>query len=407
MVYKQYTMNGSRGVPYGWRCPKCGKLNLDAYRVTSSATYDDRGLFVSLDSRQQKARNLLDQSLSKRALNTVLNAENRRFDKINFQCKCSQCDEAPAWSNLSLALPKPLTMIRNLSLAAAVILLVLGYFTSKGDLSRKLPLIAAAAALFVILYAAGLLIRRSRYAAALPAIEALAPENLPHMATSGPELLRRLGEEGMLTSEEAAAIGVPPEQLSQPARSGVAEVLHMRAEELRKQQRSKRILAAVVAVAILLVGGSIFMKNQNLKKWQAAMEAADLFAADPQAGDKFVVYETRVNSSGAYKKDYLPDDRLASSPEEVGYILVVEDRKEAVGTYGNIGRKPAYHVFTKIGLFDRHTGVYVANSTELAGGDPPKTIKSTQGEGVGSRPSKSEISKAARKLMDLVDDSTR
>lgn len=66
MVYKQYTMNGSRGVPYGWRCPKCGKLNLDAYRVTSSATYDDRGLFVSLDSRQQKARNLLDQSLSKR-----------------------------------------------------------------------------------------------------------------------------------------------------------------------------------------------------------------------------------------------------------------------------------------------------------------------------------------------------
>ena len=65
MIYKQYTLNGSRGVPFGWRCPNCKHLNIGVHRVKASSSYDDRGFRVNLDKRKEKAKEQMDKALEK------------------------------------------------------------------------------------------------------------------------------------------------------------------------------------------------------------------------------------------------------------------------------------------------------------------------------------------------------
>ena len=91
IAYTQYTLNGTRGVPFGWRCPGCRKLNIGAHKVKASASYDDRGFRVNLDSRKEKAKEQMDAALEKVPLKTMYNSENRRFDKLNLTDTCAQC----------------------------------------------------------------------------------------------------------------------------------------------------------------------------------------------------------------------------------------------------------------------------------------------------------------------------
>ena len=401
MIYKQYTLNGSRGVPFGWRCPNCKHLNIGVHRVKASSSYDDRGFRVNLDKRKEKAKEQMDKALEKISLKTILLTENRRFDKVVYTDKCAQCGEVPPWSNLPLTLPKFVTTFRTLCLVAAIALLIIGSFAKTDNQPLMYKLAAGFAVLFGLLLLVGWLKKRKALSEAMPAINALQPENLPHMAMTGPELLSRLNEDGVLTPEEATASGLTPNRSEAGSMYTISKRYESQAEEFKKNQRKKSIvIALVIAAAIGLIGYAQYNSSQT-KQWQAGMVAADLFTANPNAGSAFIVQEKRSTGSAEYKKSYLDSSTLASTPEEVGYIIVITDTDEKVGSYGALN-KPAYRVHTSVRLFDRHTGKYVGDTISLVGGNPPSSIKSTTAVGRGSRPSSAEITKAINQLMKLV-----
>lgn len=406
MVYKQYTMSGKRGVLFGWRCPKCGKLNLGAHTVNAAASYDDRGILVSMDRRKAKAQAALEESLDKRAMDVLLDVETRRFDKARLRAKCDGCGESPAWANLPLDPPKPLKTLKSLSLTAAIILVVVGLFSNKDTAQQKYLYAAIAAGVFALLTAVCQLIKRRRYADALPAIEALAPENLPHMAKTGPELIQRLSEDDMLTGEEAAQMDAPPRSTFSQGSNTLAEHYRTAAIERKKQRRTRGIAIAVVAALALAGGGLLYSNSVHTKQWQAAMEAADLFTVAPEAGDKIVVLQDRLGKK-TYLKKHADSSRFARTPEEAGYIVCITDRDVEVGAYGSNmiygASKKAYKVFTDVRLYDRHTGRYIGDTLTLEGGAPPSSIKSTQAVGRGSRPSNLEINRAVSKLLAQID----
>ncbi len=429
MVYHKYTLRGTRDVPYGWRCPKCGNLCVSTYRVTSASSYDDRGFLVKLEERKAKAQDLLEQSMETTVMNTVLDVENKRFNKVRLNGKCPKCGEAPAWSNLPLDPPDLLVKARKLSLAAAIILFVIWLFAGRSKQPTLFTGSIVAAGLFAVLLAASLLTRHFRYKAALPAIEATPPESLPRMAATGPELLNRLAKEGVLKAQEADQAGVPAAEVAGGSTgatpSSANSVYRDMAAQRRKKQLTKRIVAALIVAAIAAIVIGVRVSKQNLERWQTAMAEADLFTVDPEAGEKFVVYEVRNNRSGVYQKAYLPGDQVAAAPEDAGYIVTVEDSEVSVGSYGGSislpGRnglpslgsslnreipKGAYQIHTLVRLYDRHTGLYVGETIELLGGDPPSSIKSYEMKGVGSRPGFSQLTNAVHKLIRKSEDGT-
>lgn len=398
MVYKQYTLSGSKGVPFGWRCPECGKLSLDVYKVSAASTYDDRGFRVKLDERRAKADAALSGALDRNAKRAILDAENRRFDKMRFASKCADCGYEPAWSNIPKP-PKVIATLRDICLAAAIILALIGAMSSSGNGVNLYRLAGIAAAAMLALMLAGFLIRRAAYARVRPDIERLDPKSLPHMAMTGPLLVRRLTEDGLMTRSEAETFGAPlGESVGWSGSDTLSRQYRREAEEDRKARRKKRIVAAALAVAVLALIGVGQMDRLKLSQWQDSMEAAQLFASNASAGSKYVVYEKRSTGGPQYKKKYLSSNQLASTPDEVGYIVVIEDSDEIVGTYG-VFNKNAYRVHTWVRLYDCRTGRYIGNGIELLGGQPPKSIKSTQSSGRGSRPSAGEITGAIDQLI--------
>ena len=354
MVYKNYTMSGSRKVPFAWRCPKCDILNIGAYQVKSSSSYDDRGFFVNLENRKQKAEGNLTQSLEKIAYDAVLDVENRRFDKVKLTAKCSGCGAVPPWADLPQMPPKALTTVRGIALAAAIVFLLIGFF-SDGDKKQTLQICSVvAAAVFVLLLIAGWWMKRRMLADAMPAIEALPSGCRPRMAPTGPELLRRLKEDGVLTTEEAGKLGASETSYSKTLSEHYREDAGKRASS----QRNKKILAAVLIAAALGIYGLVQYNGIQNSNWQALMESADLFTANANAGDRFIVHETPRSGKGSFSKNYLSADDRAVSPEEVGYIIVIQDQAIAVGTYkfGSATSGTAYRVDTSLRLFDCHTG---------------------------------------------------
>ena len=394
MVYKQYTLNGTRGVPFGWRCPGCKKLNIGAHKVKASASYDDRGFRVNLDSRKEKAKEQMDAALEKVALKAIYNTENRRFDKLNFTDKCAQCGEVPPWSDLPVTLPKWLTTVRGLCLAAAIILAIITAM-SKSPRQNEMYLSAGVfAALFVVILLAGWIKKRKALSDAMPDIEKLPPESLPHMALNGPELLLRLKQDGLLSVEEARELGVSTNDWT----NTISANYRARAEQYKKDQRKKAIIIAVIVAIAVAIFGYTQYNGSQFSQWQAVMDSANLLAADPGAGSAYIVQEKRGSAAPKYSKNYLEPEIAASKPEDVGYVIIITDTDEKVGSYGVIN-KPAYRVHTTLRLFDRHTGEYVGSSIELVGGKPPSSIKSTSSVGRGSRPTGTEIKKAISQLM--------
>lgn len=403
MVYKQYTMRGSKGVPYGWRCPDCGKLNLGVKGVSSAATYDDRGIFVRLDNRQAKARDALNASLDKRAMNAMLDAEEGRYDKLNLSAKCAQCGKVPPWANLNMKLPRAMTLVRNICLIGGAVVAGFGLTGKDPMASPSFRVALAALALGILLLLAGWLILRKRYSDVKPDIAALPKESLPHMAQTGPQLLQRLVQDGLLGGAEAEAMGAQP---GSGGNSFFADFYREKAAERRKSRRTKLVLAAVAVAALAAFFGVRAVNSDNLKKWQAEMEAAGPFATDPDAGSLFGVYEKRYNGEAKFVKDYINSSRLAQTPQDLGYIVSIEDERVVVGQYsigGNSFKRDAYKVYTTLRLFDRHTGAYVGTPVVLEGGDPPRSIKATSTNNTGSRPGHYEITSAITKLMAQVE----
>ena len=384
-----YNCTGSRDLPLAWRCTKCGKLNIGAYRVSATGSHRNKA----------RAEEMMHRTLEKNALNTVLDAENRRFDRVRFKNKCPSCGESPSWSNLPDIPPKMLKILRNIALVAAVGLAALSISSGSGRQQETL-LSLIAAALFAVLALVCLLVKRRMLGEKAVAVDALPPANRPWLAQSGPELQQRLTEEHILTAGEMSALGITDpsvtdsgRRLSQNYRSG--------AETRKAKDRSGLIRNIAVTVIALAVFGVIQVNSIQTAGWEEKMEKAGLFEADPQAGDKFVVQEKLHSGKARFVKKYLAPEQQAAVPEEVGYIIEIKDSTEIVGTYkaGLAMAGNAYRIDSTIRLYDRHTGTYIGDPISLTGGDPPRSIKSSKGSGYGSRP---DPSRAVSQLVQLV-----
>lgn len=375
-----YNCTGSRNIPLAWRCSKCGTLVFDAYRITATGSHRNK------DRAEELMRNLLEDNAQK----TVLNVENRRFDKVRFKSKCSKCNDIPLWSNLPAIPPKALSILRNLALAAAVILTVLSISSSTTRQETALWSLVAAA-LFAALALVCLLTKRKMLEEKAAAVDALPPENRPWLAPTGPQLTRRLTEEHILTADEMTALGIIGSSDMDYGRS-LSQEYRVRAESLKTKDRSRQIRNIVITVIALTVLSVFQFNNIQTAGWEEKMEKAGLFTANPQAGDKFVVQEKQRGGKARFVKKYLESGQQAAKPEEVGYIIVIEDSTEVVGTYrsGTVGAGFAYRIHSKVSLFDCHTGSYIGDPISLSGGDPPRSIKSSQGAGYGSRPNPAE-----------------
>ena len=147
------------------------------------------------------------------------------------------------------------------------------------------------------------------------------------------------------------------------------------------------ITTLVIAVIALLVAIGLVFAG---KKFAVAVDPREV-----------AVREKLHSGSARFVKKYLSSDLQAAGPEEVGYIIVIEDSTEVVGTYklGSARAGSAYRIHSTLRLFDCHTGSYVGDPITLDGGDPPKSIKSSKGAGYGSRP---DPAQAVRELVSRV-----
>ena len=384
-----YNCTGHRDLPMAWRCPACRKMNFGNYRISATGSH----------KKKDRAEELMRSTLEANALNTVLDVENRRFDRVRFQNKCQSCGDTPAWSNLPEIPPKVLRILRNIALVAAV---VLGGMSLMSDSNRQQTglLSLVAAALFAGLAVFCLLSGRRTLEEKEAAVDALSPENRPWIAPTGPELTQRLTEEHILTSDEMSSLGIIGSSESNYTRS-LSQVYRSQAADRKSKDRSKQIRNIIITVAALAVFGVIQVGSIRTAGWVEKMEKADLFEVNPQAGSKFAVQEKLRTGKAKFVKKYLQPGQQADEPDEVGYIIVVEDSTEVVGTYrsGVASMGNAYRIHSTLRLYDRHTGSYVGDPITLSGGDPPRSIKSSQGSGYGSRPN---LSKAVSELVDRV-----
>ena len=173
----------------------------------------------------------------------------------------------------------------------------------------------------------------------------------------------------------------------------------------KKKTNRKHITYLVVFLGIFagILGYYAFKEfsQGSIKLWQAEMEEASLFSVSPEAGQKMVVYEQKREPDSlefSYEKHYLPSEKVAGNPSDVGYIVVVNYEYNVVGTYANslttTRYEPAYRVDTVIQVYDRHSGRYLDTTEVLEGGNPPSSIKMSKSYGTGTIANESQIRNA-------------
>ena len=177
--------------------------------------------------------------------------------------------------------------------------------------------------------------------------------------------------------------------------------------EIAKEIKHKKIINCIIIILLLsAITVTVLVLNQQktLFLWQTTM-GDSLFDHSPNAGQKFIVYQNKANGplniKYTFDRKYLPDDLVASVPEDVGYIVKITYFYNSVGKYGN-GLKTAYRVDTLINLYDRHSGDYIGQDIVLTGGDPPRSVKASASYGAGDIASESEIKATVNQLIESV-----
>lgn len=388
-----YTCTGSKEIPLAWKCQKCGKLILGTHRITVTGE----------GNWKSQARKNMERNLDQAAANAVSDLQNCRFDEVKFTNRCKSCGDTPPWSNLPNMPPEALRILRNLALTAAAggCIYTLAF---NEDKHRIAVWSVWALVLFAVLALACVLIRNRMLADAEQKVHALPEENRPRIATTSAELFSLLVKDGMLTKEAAQRVcgtncsGLQDgENLSKRYEAG--------AIKRKSTLHTIQIVKTIITVSMLLVFGGIQISTINSCAYSEKMDAADLFTANPEAGERFVIYESHVAKNGRpeegeFRISYLSSDRSANDPEEVGYIIEIRDTAVVVGNYAGIGK--AYRIHTTLRLFDRHTGQYVGDPIKLVGGEPPHIIKASKVNGMGSRPDSYHLTDAVQRLMGRV-----
>ena len=98
---------------------------------------------------------------------------------------------------------------------------------------------------------------------------------------------------------------------------------------------------------------------------------------------KFVAYD---EYSDRYVKDYVPEELLAEQPEEICYVIHLENKNKIVGTYFGAGSMiSAIQPGIKLSIQELATGKVLAESDVFEGGEPPESIRTGE-SGRGEEP---------------------
>lgn len=154
-------------------------------------------------------------------------------------------------------------------------------------------------------------------------------------------------------------------------------------------------LIIVIFLCISLVVSFITAIQEDMQK-STDKELNDTMSvlADPTSvpvtGDKAICYFTDLDKTfdPTFSDRYVPEDYLASTPEEARYILYCSDGSTMVGTYTG-GGGSGFQRWVNVEILDRTTG-HVIDSKKFEGGYPPSTVKSG-GAHYGSAPSTEKI----------------
>lgn len=229
--------------------------------------------------------------LEEAALNTVLDVENRRFDRIRFKNKCSNCSYTPSWSNLSRIPPMVFIILRNLALVAAVFLAI----------QHEVLWSLIATALFAALTLICLLTKRGMLEEKAHALNVIPLENRPWLAPTWPELKQRIADDHIFTAEEMNAFGSTGTFDIGYGRK-LSEEYSIKAKSRKSEDRSRQFKKNVIFIIALAIFGGFQFSTIWTAGWDGRMEAANLFTANPQAGNKFVVQEKLHNEKARFVK---------------------------------------------------------------------------------------------------------
>lgn len=132
------------------------------------------------------------------------------------------------------------------------------------------------------------------------------------------------------------------------------------------------------------------MQKSKDKELNETMSALTDPISVPVTGDKAICYYKDLDkkTEGTFSDRYVPEDYLASTPEEARYILYCSDGSTMVGTYSG-GGGSGFQLWVKVEILDRTTG-QVIGTRKFEGGYPPTTVKSG-GAHYGSAPSTETI----------------
>jgi preprotein translocase subunit SecG len=132
------------------------------------------------------------------------------------------------------------------------------------------------------------------------------------------------------------------------------------------------------------------MQNSKDKELNETMSVL----ADPTSvavtGDKVICYykDLSKQTEGTFSDRYVPEDCLASTPEEARYILYCSKGATLVGTYSG-GGGGGFRRVVNIEILDRTTNTIIGTN-EFTGSNPPSSVKDS-GNHYGSEPSMEKI----------------
>ena len=132
------------------------------------------------------------------------------------------------------------------------------------------------------------------------------------------------------------------------------------------------------------------MQKSKDKELNETMSALTDPTSVPVTGDQAICYYKDLvkKTEGTFSDRYVPEDYLASTPEEARYILYCSDGSTMVGTYSG-GGGSGWTPWVNIEILDRKTG-QVIGTQKFEGGYPPTTVTSG-GAHYGSEPSTEKI----------------
>lgn len=99
--YTQYTLTSSNQVPILYECSNCKKINSFCHKVTGKSIYNDRGLFVNLEKRKERAAQIADANRNTNHEGFLNKLLTNNYSSAKLNQSCPNCRNEEPWSNMN------------------------------------------------------------------------------------------------------------------------------------------------------------------------------------------------------------------------------------------------------------------------------------------------------------------